>query len=231
MAAVCKTVGFGYPGSNPGPATASENSLLISPCSGEELVLGCPVASGGNRPATVGPGEYVAKSHTMAVVWPPSPRWAWCIGFRLIGARSGRSSGTRPCCAETCPYRLRRGPVDEHAGRRVGLAPGAQPTIGVRTSGQAKQIAALWPIRSTWPPRRRRQPTQGVRQICRTGCVSAGSRLLLVVRVATRSGTCWSVPRGRIIRSGERPSGPRCTTRQMPSEQHHREDDLGYLQI
>lgn len=70
MVAVCKTVGFGYPGSNPGPATTSENSLLISPCSGEELALGCPVASGGNRPATVGPGEYVAKSHTMAVVWP-----------------------------------------------------------------------------------------------------------------------------------------------------------------
>ena len=160
VAAVCKTVGFGYPGSNPGPATTSENSLLISPCSGEELVLGCPVASGGNRPATVGPGEYVAKSHTMAVVWPPSPRKAWCIGFRLIGARSGRSSGARPCCAETCPYRLRRGPVDEHAGRRVGLARGAQPTIGVRTPGQAKQIAALRPIRSTWPPRRRRQPTQ-----------------------------------------------------------------------
>ena len=68
VAAVCKTVGFAYPGSNPGPATTSENSLLISPCSGEGLVLGCPVASGGNRPATVGPGEYVAKSHTMAVV-------------------------------------------------------------------------------------------------------------------------------------------------------------------
>ena len=118
MTAVCKAVDFGYPGSNPGPATTSENSLLISPCSGEELVLGCPVASGGNRPATVGPGEYVAKSHTMAVVWPPSPRKAWCIGFRLIGARSGRSSGARPCCAETCPYRLRRGPVDGHAGRR-----------------------------------------------------------------------------------------------------------------
>ena len=98
MAAVCKIVCFGYPGSNPGPATTSENSLLISPCSGEGLVLGCPVASGGNRPATVGPGEYVAKSHshTMAVVWPPSPRKAWCIGFRLIGARSGRSSGARP---------------------------------------------------------------------------------------------------------------------------------------
>ena len=84
MAAVCKTVGYGYPGSNPGPATTSGNSLLISPCSGEELVLGCPVASGGNRPATVGPGEYVAKSHTMAVVWPPSPRKAWCIGFSLM---------------------------------------------------------------------------------------------------------------------------------------------------
>ena len=140
MTAVCKTVGFGYPGSNPGPATTSENSLLISPCSGEELVLGCPMASGGNRPAMVGPGEYVAKSHTMAVVWPPSPRKAWCIGFRLIGARSGRSSGARPCCAETCPYRLRRGPVDEHAGRRVGLARGASQPSASEHRGRPSRL-------------------------------------------------------------------------------------------
>jgi hypothetical protein len=69
MTAVCKTVGSAYPGSNPGPATTtSTNSLLISPCSGEVLVFDCPVASGGNRPATVGPGEYVAKSHIMVAV-------------------------------------------------------------------------------------------------------------------------------------------------------------------
>ena len=76
VAAACKTVCSGYPGSNPGPTTTRENSPLISPCSGKGPVLGCPVASGGNRPATVGPGEYVAKSHTMAVVWPPSRRKA-----------------------------------------------------------------------------------------------------------------------------------------------------------
>lgn len=39
----------------------------------------------------------------------------------------------------------------------------------------------------------------GARRICRGGCVSAGSGLLLVVRVATRSETCWLVPpRGAI---------------------------------
>jgi len=71
----------------------------------------------------------------------------------------------------------------------------------------------------------------GVRHIWRAGCVSAGSGLLLVVGVATRSGTCWSAPRRRAIPLRSRPSGPRCTTRQMPSEQRHLEDDLGYLQI
>ena len=156
MAAVCKTVGFAYPGSNPGPATTSENSLLISPCSGEGLVFGCPVASGGNRPATAGPGEYVATSHIMAVVTAEGMvhrlQVDWCPERRIQRCST--------LCAETCPYRLRRGPVDEHVGRRVGVARGAQPTIGVRTPGQAKQIAALRPIRSTWPPRRRRQPTQ-----------------------------------------------------------------------
>ena len=159
--AVCKTVGFGYPGADPGPATTSENSLLICPCPAGGWCLAVrwgPAETGQLRLAQANMWRSLTQ---WAVVWPPSPRKAWCIGFRLIGARSGRSSGARPCCAETCPYRLRRGPVDEHAGRRrVGLARGAQPTIGVRTPGQAKQIAALRSIRSTWPPRRRRQPTQ-----------------------------------------------------------------------
>ncbi len=80
-------------------------------------------------------------------------------------------------------------------------------------------------------PKLRAALDAGVRQICRVGCVSAGSGLLLVVRVATRSGTCWSAPRRRAIPLRSRPSVARCTTRQMPSEQRHREDDLGYLQI
>jgi hypothetical protein len=136
MAAVCKTVGSAHPGSNPGPATTSTNSLLISPRSGEGLVLDCPVASGGNRPATVGSGEYVAKSHTVAVVTVEGMvhglQVDWCLERPIHRCST--------LCAETCPYRLRRGPVDERAGRRE-----ARPTIGVRTLG---------PIRSTCPARR-----------------------------------------------------------------------------
>ena len=52
-----------------------------------------------------------------------------------------------------------------------------------------------------------------------------------VVRVATRPETSWSAPRGRAIPPWSRPSGLRCTTRQVPAEQDHHEDDLGYLQI
>jgi len=53
----------------------------------------------------------------------------------------------------------------------------------------------------------------------------------VVVRVATRPETSWSAPRGRAIPPWSRPSGPRCTTRQVPAEQDRHEDDLGYLQI
>jgi len=38
-----------------------------------------------------------------------------------------------------------------------------------------------------------------------------------VVRVATRPETSWSAPRGRAIPPWSRPSGPRCTTRQVPA--------------
>ena len=125
------------------PATTCKNSLLISPCSGEGLVLCWPVASGGNRPATVGLGEYVAKSHTMAFGWPPSPRKAWCIGFPLIW----------------CP----EPPIQ----RRSTLL---CRDLSVSASGAGLSMSARWPPGGFWPgePGQLRRPGVGVGQTDRS---------------------------------------------------------------
>lgn len=65
-----------------------------------------------------------------------------------------------------------------------------------------------------WPESREVPPPAAERGgYVRARCVAAGSGLLLVVRVATRSGTYWSARRGRAIPLRSRTSGIRCTTR------------------
>ena len=118
------------------PATTCKNSLLISPCSGEGLVLCWPVASGGNRPATVGLGEYVAKSHTMAFGWPPSPRKAWCIGFPLIWCPEPPiQRRSTLLCRDLSVSASGAGLSMSALAAGWVLARGARPTFGAQASG------------------------------------------------------------------------------------------------
>ncbi len=60
MATVCKTVGFAYPGSNPGPATAA-GTALHQPGRGGGLLPWCPAVSGRDPvgpPRTSGNGSF-----------------------------------------------------------------------------------------------------------------------------------------------------------------------------
>ena len=71
---------------------------------------------------------------------------------------------------------------------------------------------------------------EGVRHLCRGRRVPAGSGLDLEARSQPDGNTLVSASQAsRSVLS--RPSEASCTTRHVPSEQVHLEDDLGYLQI